>query len=185
MDTNTEAPVAPESNDAAALAREWAELMGTLIPPTVVEVEDIAGQKHRLRANLPAAIETRILRRLQGLTYPDLSGAADRIQSGQAKKDVRETIAGLIDGVAGMLGDEGMLEVISECFTLAHPKAVRTAIEAARGDEDTAQYLPEGRAPRASDVFSTADLVAGIVPFGMRAAARIGSTAASLLPPKI
>lgn len=174
---------AEDTRGPADIAREWAKLLDDLVPPSSIEVEDITGAKHALRANLPAAAEVRIIRRLEGIKLPDLSEIGDRISKGQRGGVTQDTIAGMVDGIARVAGDEAVLNVVADCFTMAHPRAVADATENAQADEDAAQYLPAKGKPSAVDLFSLADLVAGVVPFGLRAANRIGSTAASLLPP--
>lgn len=176
MTTNDDA-VTPES--ALALASEWSELLETLVPPDSVEVEDITGAKHRLRASLPAAVEMRIIRCLQQAKLPDLMPVADRML--QAQGDTQETLAGVLDGIATLLGDEGILQAVAESFAMAHPRAMREATENVLSDPDTRDYV-SGSSPSASELFSTTDLLSGLVPFVLRAVSRIGATAATLLP---
>lgn len=162
------------------VAREWAALLDTLVPPETVEVTDITGAKHRLRANLPAAVETKIMRRLEGVKLPDMSGLGSDLAKGST--DPQAAIGATVDALVKVLGDQAILEVVSDCFAMAHPRALATAEANVRADADASAYLPDGPVS-ASDLFSLADIVSGIIPFAMRAARRIGTTAASLLPP--
>lgn len=167
--------------DPKALAEQWRSMIETLVPPENVEVQDVLGNVYRLRSSLPASVETRVLRRLEGVRLPDLGGAMGKI--GEAGNDVEGVLGGAIDGLAKLAGDEAILAVLSDTFALAHPKAVRLAIERARADEDFVDYLPEGRDPTAADVFSVAALISGIVPFAILAVRQITNTASDLLLP--
>lgn len=169
-------PVNPQ-----ALAREWADLLDTLVPPDRTVVEDITGQEHNLRANLPAAVEMRVLRVLQDIRLPDDSNLGEKIRA--ARGQTSEVLGGVVNSVIRMASDEGVLSTLGEAFALAHPGAVRRAREAASVSEDLEDYAPDGEW-RVIDLFSTADIVAGIVPFGLRAVSRIGGTVTSLLPSK-
>lgn len=173
-----------QKQNAAELAQEWADLLNTLVPPRTVEVEDITGKVHKLRGSLPAAVEVRVISLLKDVSLPDLGDIPKRISDASKTKDTAESMSSIIDGIAAIAGDESMLSLISECFTMAHPKAVRLAAEAVKADEDLAEYMPVDREPEAMDLFSVSQLVAGIVPFAMRAVSQIGNTVASLLPPK-
>lgn len=183
-DAETTAPLtAPNSPefDASKLAEQWTSMLETLVPPENVEVEDVLGNVYRLRSSLPAAVETRIIRRLRGVRLPPLDGVAGKIRD--ADGDVQEVLGSVVDAIADLAGDEEILRVLSDAFTTAHPKAVRLARERAEADEDFADYLPEGRKAEASDMFSLASMIAGIVPFAILAVRQIGSTATSLLRP--
>lgn len=164
-----------------SLAKDWSKLLNDLVPPKVVEVEDVTGATHRLRASLPAAVETRVVRKLEELSkLADFGGALQTVKDA-SDSSTQEAAAAGIDQLLHMLGNDELLDVATECFTAAHPMAVRKAIENARADEEMAQYLPEGE-PSAKDVFSLADLAAGIVPFALLAGRKIGRTIQAFLP---
>lgn len=167
------------SSDLAAQAREYAELIATLIPPESVVVEDIAGTEHRLRARLPAAVETRILQSLEALRLPNMEDLLPALQEGGSV----DKVSAVIHAVSRLAGDATVLDTLSRCFELAHPRAMREAEASVRADEYAAEYLPADGVIRAHHLFSVTDIVSGIVPFGLRASSRTGRMAADLLPP--
>lgn len=162
-------------------AREWADLIETLVPPDSVEVQDISGATHRLRANISAANETKIMRLLKGVSLPDFGASATDMTAGA--QDVRRALGGAFDVGISLFCDDAIRTAMSECFALANKKAMREAEENVRADEDLCEELPDGRV-MAFHLFSTADILSGVVPFGLRAGVRIATTAVSLLPPK-
>lgn len=166
------------STSPVAQAHEYLALLNTLIPPESVEVQDITGATHRLRANLPAAVERRILSSLEALRLPNMDDLLPSLQAG----GTADKLGATINAIARMASDDSVLDVISRCFEIAHPKAMREAEANARADESAADYLPDAGPVRAFHLFSTIDLVSGIVPFGLRASSRTGKVAASLLP---
>jgi len=163
-----------------ALAADWSKLLNELIPPKVIEVEDITGTVHLLRASLPASVEVKVVRKLEELSKAaDLNGALQAV-SDASENSAREATAVGIDQLLALLGNDELLAVASECFEAAHPLAVRKAIENARADKVSAEHLPEE--PTAKDVFGMADLVSGIVPFALLAGRKIGRTIQAFLP---
>ena len=166
--------------DVMAVAQQWADLIDVLVPPQTVEVEDITGTVHSLRANLPAAVEVRILRKLRvmGSAMPDLAALAD------PEGDITGQATTVVDAVIALCSDEAVLSCVAECFGMAHPRAVREAVVNVAADENLAEYMPATGTPGPADLFSAVDLVSGIVPFGLRAVSKTGKLAANLLPLK-
>ena len=166
------------------LARDWSTLLQDLIPPKTVEVQDLTGAIHKLRASLPASVETRVVRKLEEISK--IANVGDSLQD-LAKKGkelgTNDAMAAGIDKILSMLGSDELIGVVAECFEAAHPGAVKRALANVQADETCADYLPTPPAvPTAMDLFSTADLVSGIVPFALLAGRRIGQTINSFLP---
>lgn len=169
----------PEAADLKSVAKEWSTLLDTLIIPRTLTVTDIAGQDHRLLTALPAAHERRVLELLQSAKLPDLRGLAVRMKAAEGQ-DVREVLGGTLDVVVKVVADEGLHGLIGEAFALAHGHAVAKAIENVKADPLASMYLPDGPV-RAEHLFSTADLVLGVVPFAVTALRKLSTAGTSFL----
>lgn len=163
--------------------REIVRILSMMTPPTIAEVEDLSGAIHKVRANLPASRESEIAGLLKEITLPDNAAeAADGVLKAQKDGDRQKVLQGFATAIGAAANSGVIVETLGKAFTIAHPHLVERAIANCQADEDVKHYLPEGKV-EAHHVFSTVDLLGGIVPFVMRAVGRIGTTVDKLLPP--
>lgn len=135
-------------------------MFATLVPPQRVRVVDGFGGEHTLRGVLVAKAQVLVMQQLEALTdtrVPDVLS--------------RDALAGGIGSIVSLLlklaADPLVLQGLSNAFAVAHPGAVRVALENARRD---GVALSDSAGP--SDLFPVEEIVAGLVPFGIRLAKR-------------
>ena len=127
-----EAPPAPEPPKKAELVDTLNTVQGileALIPPEGdVVMTDTAGNKYRLRRSLPAAVETKILRRVEALANlsedvagPEFGLRFRAVLAGGAPATVLMNVVRLLSASDVLLG------TLSECAAMAHPQVLAGA----------------------------------------------------------
>ena len=156
----TQTAAAPQPAEVPDLAEAMAPLralFSTLVPPDRITLTDALGNVHSVRAVLPARAQIMIMQRLQRLWEVDVPGLTG--MAGGA--------AGIVGALVTLAADETILAGLCEAFNAAHPRVVQAA-HAAAVAEDVQIPTPHD----AADLFPVEELVAGLVPFFIRFAAR-------------
>jgi len=126
-------------------------VLNKLVPPTEVRIDDMYGNEYELRTKISARSQIKLLRKFEEVTnelkLTDFMSMDDEINSGV-----------MIRAIMKMATKEEIMNGIEGCFTIAHPIALKKAVEAAKGDE----YAP--KKPKALDLFSLEDILSAIFP---------------------
>ncbi len=179
-DPNEFYPDADVDDAAAKFRDQFSDLWDTLVPPREVTIEDITEGKHELLCVLPAFREIELVAKLKEL----FSVAAVRANAGQVmdSSSQADRALGMVNMVLGMGDNKKVLTIVSDAFTMAHPKAVEDAIANVKDDDKFRFFLDGVKKPNAAHVFEFAELAAGLAPFAARVVAkgkRIMSTVTS------
>jgi len=153
----------PPDVDIQGAMEQLRSLFATLVPPDRVELQDALGNRYDATAVLPARAQIKVMQQLHALWERDLpvNLSADAA-----------SVAGLIVALAA---DEAILNGLSDAFVAAHPKVVKGATEASAAAGDGYKHP--------ADLFPIEELVAGLVPFFVRFAARAGDLIAATTSP--
>ena len=169
-----EAPPAPEPPKKAELVDTLNTVQGileALIPPEGdVVMTDTAGNKYRLRRSLPAAVETKILRRVEALANlsedvagPEFALRFRAVLAGGAPATVLMNVVRLLSSSDVLLG------TLSECAAMAHPQVLAGARAAAKDDPDSVAMLASlDVTPETAGLhhlFDVVELVQSLLPF--------------------
>ena len=152
----------------AEAAEELRQLFSTLVPPETIELRDAFGGVHKVRSALPARAQIRVMQQLDALLAAriDTSALALVAQGGG--------VEGVATALISLAQQPAVLDGLAAAFTAAHPSVVAQAIEAGRAvGVEVAD---------AADAFPAEELVAGLVPFGVRSASRLIELATGMAP---
>ena len=147
----------PDAPDAAAAVESLRNLFDTLVPPKTITLQDALGNEYTARGMLPARSQIIVMQHLQRLWEADASAL-----------EVESTGNGIADATAAVLkmaGDPVILDGVCAAFGAAHPKLVKDAAAAMVADGLESTDDP-------AELFPLEELVAGLVPFFIRFAAR-------------
>ena len=126
-------------------------VLDKLVPPTEITIEDLYGNKYYLRAKISARSQIKLLRKFEevtkGIKITDFLSIDENITSGS-----------MIKAIMKMATKEEIMNGIEECFMIAHPVALKQAINEAKGDENAPKK------PKALDLFSLEDILSAILP---------------------
>lgn len=156
----------PDSNDMSpreALA-QMQELFSTLVPPDKIMIEDALGNQYHVKSRMPARSQIILMRHIGALM--DINVPASIVGTGAGD------LAGMLIGLAQ---NEQVLDGLCEAFSYAHPGAVAEAAAKAKA------IAVESTHP--ADLFSIEDIVAGLVPFLIRFAARAANLMSQMTSP--
>lgn len=144
---------AGESAAAATAAAKAAvtaitDLLDQLVPPEDVEIVDVYGGRHRLRARLPARAQVLVLRHLEAVFSADVG------------EDLRQTLqtrgyGAALALVARAAANEDVLAGLARAFAAAHPSALAEARSRAVDQPVT----------DAADLFGVEEMAAALLPF--------------------
>ena len=144
---------------AAAAAQQIRALFATLVPTERLELQDALGNRYEARAVLPARAQIIVMQHLQRLwEMEDLPDLGAFTQGG---------VAGIVGVLMQLAADEQVLNGLSEAFAAAHPAVLQQA-----RDAYTSTGGDKGAHP--ADLFPVEELIAGLIPFFVRFAARAG-----------
>ena len=116
--------VAPAAEVTASEAvGQLKALFASLVPPEKIEIEDALGNKHLVRARLPARSQIIIIQHIELLMEID-------IPKGMANAGAADLASMLV----GFAKDERVLDGLCDAFAYAHPQALKAAYEAAVAD---------------------------------------------------
>ena len=159
--TPTPIPTQDLANDPAVAIAALQEVFSTLVPPDRIHLQDAFGNEYSVRAVLPARAQITIMQHLQRLWETEVDGVAGLTSGGAA---------GVAGAVVALAADPVILNGLCDAFKAAHPSIVRKAkakaAEEYAGDDD----VPDLDDP--ANLFPVEELVAGLVPFFIRFAAR-------------
>lgn len=153
---------APDASPLAAMEQLRA-LLETLVPPETVTVHDAFGGTHRIRGVLVARAQVLVMRHLEALAGAEVPDSLRQVALGGGLSSIAAVVMQLA-------ADPHVLQGLSDAFGVAHPGAVRAAIEAAH----VAGEAPASHEPM--DLFPVEELVAGLAPFLLRLARRLLET---------
>jgi hypothetical protein len=158
-------PTTPTPDPGQAVAALHA-LFSTLVPPDRITLTDVLGNEYAARAVLPARAQITIMQHLQRLWEAEVPGAQGIAEGGAA---------GVAGALVALAADPIILQGLCDAFQAAHPHIVEQAMQAA---------VSEGmQAGDSADVFPVEELVAGLVPFFIRFAARAADLAGQMMAP--
>jgi hypothetical protein len=152
-----------EAHDLQAAMAGLRDLFSTLVPPDRMQLQDALGNRYDASAVLPARAQIKVMQQLHALWERELpvSFGADA-----------SAVAGLVVALAA---DEVVLDGLADAFLAAHPKVVSAAVQASDREGDGYTHP--------ADLFPIEELVAGLVPFFVRFAARAGDLIAATTTP--
>ncbi len=161
---------AADAKPLGDVAREIADVLAVLVPPDAVTVRDVRGTEYRLAGSLPARRQIRMVRALDAIK--DL--AVPKFDAGGAS---------MVAALVRLAGDEQVLLALCEMFAIAHPEAARRALTDHLGVGEIDIGEVESRAGGLADCFAVEELVAALVPFFVRLAARVAAIVGEVAPP--
>jgi hypothetical protein len=165
-------PTAPQPNPKQAMAM-LQSLFATLVPPKTIELTDALGNTYTARAVLPARAQIKIMQQLQRLWSADVSALTTMSDGG---------VAGVAEALVNLAADPDILDGLCDAFKAAHPAIVRAARAKAtvESKQDHSDDLLDLDDP--ANLFPVEELVAGLVPFFIRFAARAGDLIRQVAP---
>lgn len=189
-------PDEPQVKDPEPLKRDglvaavdrMTALLETIVPVDgKIVVEDLAGNKYPLRGSIPAKIEQMVLRRLDALTKLDVeSGGPEFVANMQVLISGKLTPGGMLATLLKLVvASDAILAAVNECFAMAHPLVIETARTRAGEDPETLASLRvlgvDVAAAGPSDLFSTIEVIRGLLPFVAKNARGLAETAKLML----
>ena len=163
------ATIDPDEDLVAMLAEgaaAWKDMLVTLVPPKDVKVPDVTGFVHELRCWVPATIQTDLSRKLDALLdAPNLGGSFQEVMLAPSNGD---RLLAIMKALTGIAKDETVLQLMSDSFALAHPRAAKQAALNVAKDEWMSEFIPEGEKVEPKHAFERIQLVAALFPFVLK-----------------
>ena len=131
--------------DSAALT----VFLDKLVPPEKLEVEDIDGNIYKLRTSISARNQIKVIRR-----FEEMMKNVDR-----EKLTISQpiTVTSILNAFITVSSDEVVMTAMEDCFSLAHPAALKEAISSCGNKKS-----------KAADVFPIEELLSGVLPLFIR-----------------
>lgn len=131
--------------DSAALT----VFLDKLVPPEKLEIEDIAGNKYKLRTSISARNQIKVIRRFEEM----MKG----VDKDTLTIEQPITLSSILKAFLTITSDETVMSAMEDCFSLAHPDVLKEAI-AECGTKKS----------KAADVFPIEELLSGVLPLFIR-----------------
>ena len=147
----------PDTPDTAAAVEALRSLFDTLVPPKTITLLDALGNEYTARGSLPARAQIIVMQHLQRLWEADAT--ALQVES------TGNGVADAVSAVVAMAADPVTLDGICAAFAAAHPRLLKAASDALVAEGFDATDDP-------AELFPLEELVAGLLPFFIRFAAR-------------
>lgn len=165
VDTTPDPPAPPvAAPDPVAAVATLKDLFATLVPPDKIEISDALGNRYQARAALPARAQIMVIQHLERLAGIGVSPL--------------ESLGGGLPAIANLVvtlaRDPDVLNGIADAFGAAHPKVVAGAVAASKAEGDGYTHP--------ADLFAVEELVAGLVPFFIRFAAKAADLISQVMP---
>jgi hypothetical protein len=147
----------------AETAQSWQDMLSTLIPERNVIIEDVTGAKHALRCQVPATVETDLSRKLDELmAAPDIGGHFEKMLSAPNNGD---RLVSIMRAFTNAAQDHTILQLLSDSFVMAHPRAAKAGIANVKADEYMSEFIPENEPAQPKHAFERMEMVKALFPF--------------------
>lgn len=146
--------ITTESADQPVLMSEGPKILSgfldKLVAPTTIKIKDVYGNEYELSAKVSARVQIKIGR--------EFERAMSAINTENLFEDMDPGVGGMVKAFVGIAGQEGVLDALDNCFSIAHSSALATATKAAKKDKTMVKN------PTAMDLFSLEDILGAVLP---------------------
>jgi len=141
------------------------QMLNTLVPPESVVIHDIFHNKYTCPTSVSARRQIQVMREFDKVKDLDVGNVTLDNQN-------------IVTAIMKLAVNEDVLEALSRCFSIAHPKVLEQTKKYA--DESEMEY--EDTILAAVDLFALEEIITAIVPLFLRLARRTGQALKAITP---
>jgi len=131
--------------DSAALT----VFLDKLVPPEKLQIEDIGGNKYKLRTSISARNQIKVIRRFEEMMK--------KVDKSKLVIEQPITLSSILSAFMTISSDDVVMSAMEDCFQLAHPVVLKDAVSACGNKKS-----------KAADVFPIEELLSGVLPLFIR-----------------